>query len=159
MNEPLQHSTKYCIYSKLAGIQNEKSLTFISQVVNALYLKEPMAEGDQGMLYQYHQAIEACAQQTEVCPETPPTKHISPREADMANLLRYAGGLTDRHLHLTAVSARTYAAIEYEAGQKPAEQESWLDKARALLPKLTDKEQEAVYWRINTMMVYRNGND
>ena len=132
-----------------------------------------MAEGDQGTLGYYRQQIEACTQQItdtgtlkriyllarrllgkqkEACPEPPPTEHIDGRTLDMANLLRFAGGLTDRHLHLTAVAARTYAAIEYEAGQKPTEPKSWADRACALLPKLTNKDQEGIYWMIERLI-------
>ena len=50
-------------YSMLAAIQNEQALIFINQAVRALFLKEPVAEGDQGTLGYYRQEIEACTQQ------------------------------------------------------------------------------------------------
>lgn len=126
-------------------IDNEDAQSFyLQEIVNTA-----KQITDAGVLKRiYLLARRLLGKQTGACPEPPPAEHISPREADMTNLLRYAGGLTDRHLHLTTVAARTYAAIEYEAGQEPAEPKSWADRACALLPKLTPKDQEGIYWLI-----------
>jgi|GEM_PF-5736701 len=117
----------------LASIQNEQSLIFINQAVKALFLKEPMAEGDQGTLGYYRQEIEACTQQ-----------------------ITDAGTLKRIYLLARRLLGKQTQPAGEEAGRKAPEPVSWLDKARALLPQLSAEDQEVIYWRMDTMLTRRH---
>ena len=81
-----------------------------------------------------------------------PAKIPTQRMIDMESVMLHAASLNDANVRRVTVVARTLAQMEQEAGQKPAEPESWSEKALALLPKLSTEDQEVIYWRIDKMM-------